>query len=240
MSDDLAEASSAPNPLHAPTRFGRDSVEFARTASFFDATFSIAATLLVVTLSSETVDWSDWTKFLEAEWPSLLAFAISFVVICAYWWANHRLVATLDAMTGRFVAAGLLLLGFVVLLPFTTGGLGDVDSRSSGEVAAVGYALNVAMVSLASMLLLVVAAREGLYRRPPTAAQLRGKLIGLVDTPVVFLLSIPVTLLFGPAWGRYSWMLVAVTGGVFGRLGRRIAGDVAPTGRNGSGTDDRA
>jgi hypothetical protein len=232
MSDDLAGASSAQNPLHAPTRFGRDSVEFARTASFFDATFSIAATLLVVTLSSETIDWSDWTKFLEAEWPSLLAFAISFVVICAFWWANHRLVATLDAMTGRFVAAGLLL--------FTTGGLGDVDSRTSGEVAAVGYALNVAMVSLASMLLLVVAAREGLYRRAPTAAQLRGKLIGLVDTPVVFLLSIPVTLVFGPAWGRYSWMLVAVTGGIFGRLGHRVAGDLEPTGRNDSGTTDRA
>ncbi len=226
MSDDAAAATSPPNPLHAPTRFGRDSMEFARTASFFDATFSIAATLLVVTLSSETVDWSDWTKFLEAEWASLLSFVISFVVICAFWWSNHRLVATLDAMSTRFVVAGLMLLGFVVLLPFTTGGLGDVDSRSSGEVAAVGYALNVAMVSLASMLLVVVAAREGLYRREPTAAQVRGKLIGLVDTPIVFLLSIPVTLVFGPAWGRYSWMLVAVTGGIAGRLGRRVAGDV--------------
>jgi uncharacterized membrane protein len=223
MSDDPAGATSATNPLDAPTRFGRDSVEFARTASFFDATFSIAATLLVVTLSSESVDWSDWAKFLEAEWASLLAFAISFVVICAFWWSNHRLVATLDAMSGRFVAAGLMLLGFVVLLPFTTGGLGDVDNRSSGEVAAVGYALNVSLVSLASMLLLVVAAREGLYRRAPTPAQLRGKLIGLVDTPIVFLLSIPITLLLGPAWGRYSWMLVAVTGGIAGRLGRRVA-----------------
>jgi uncharacterized membrane protein len=224
MSDDAPGATSA-NPLDAPTRFDRDSVEFARTASFFDATFSIAATLLVVTLSSETVDWSDWTKFLEAEWPSLLSFAISFVVICVFWWANHRLVATLQAMSARFVAAGLMLLGFVVLLPFTTGGLGDVDSRSSGEVAAVGYALNVALVSLASMLLLVVAAREGLYRTAPTAAQLRGKLIGLVDTPLVFLLSIPITLLFGPSWGRYSWLLLAVTGRVVGRLGRRVAGD---------------
>jgi hypothetical protein len=68
-----------------------------------------------------------------------------------------------------------------------------------------------------------VAAREGLDRRAPTPAQLRGKLIGLVDTPIVFLLSIPITLLFGPAWGRYSWMLVAVTGGIAGRLGRRVA-----------------
>lgn len=225
MSEQPADVAAPSNPLQAPTRFGRDTVEFARTASFFDATFSIAATLLVVTLSSETVDWSDWSKFLEAEWASLLSFVISFVVICAFWWANHRLVATLDAMSSRFVVAGLMMLGFVVLLPFTTGGLGDVDSRSSGEIAAVGYALNVALVSLASMLLLVVAAREGLYRRAPTSAQLRGKLIGLVDTPVVFLLSIPVTLLVGPVWGRYSWLLLGVTGGLVGRLGRRVAGD---------------
>jgi uncharacterized membrane protein len=226
MSDDLADTTSPRNPLDAPKRFGRDSVEFARTASFFDATFSIAATLLVVTLSSETTDWSDWSKFLEAEWPSLLSFAISFVVICAYWWANHRLVATLDTMSSRFVAAGLVMLGFVVLLPFTTGGLGDVDSRTSGEVAAVGYALNVAMVSLSTMTLVVVAERERLYRIPPTRAQVRGKLIALIDTPIVFLLSIPITLVLGPVWGRYSWLLLAVTGGVVGRLGRRVAGDV--------------
>lgn len=225
MSDDLADASPPHNPLHAPTRFGRDTVEFGRTAGFFDATFSIAATLLVVTLAPEAADWSDWSRFLEAQWPSLLSFVISFVVICAFWWANHRLVATLDTMSSKFVGAALVMLGFVVLLPFTTGGLGDVDDRTSGEVAAVGYALNVAMVSLTTMLLVVVAAREGLYRSAPTAAQVRGKLIGLVDTPIVFLVSIPVTLLFGPVWGRYSWLLLAVTGGVVGRIGRRVAGD---------------
>jgi uncharacterized membrane protein len=200
-------------------------MEFGRTAGFFDATFSIAATLLVVTLAPEAANWSDWSKFLEAQWASLLSFVISFVVICAFWWANHRLVATLGAMSSKFVGAALVMLGFVVLLPFTTGGLGDVDDRSSGEVAAVGYALNVAMVSLTTMMLVVVAAREGLYRSTPTPAQVRGKLIGLVDTPVVFLLSIPVTLLFGPDWGRYSWLLLAVTGGVAGRIGRRVAGD---------------
>ena len=224
MSDRSAEPSQH-NPLHAPARFGRDSVEFGRIASFFDATFSIAATLLVVTLSSETTDWSDWSKFLEAEWPSLLAFGISFVVICAFWWSNHRLVATLDTISSRFVGAGLAMLGFVVLLPFTTGGLGDVDSRTSGEVAAIGYALNVALVSLSTMVLVVVADRERLYRVAPTRAQLRGKLIGLMDTPIVFLMSIPITVLFGPLWGRYSWLLLAVTGGIVGRIGHRVAGD---------------
>lgn len=228
MSDHLAESTSQRNPLHAPKRFDRESVEFARTVGFFDATFAIAATLLVVTLAPETADWSDWSKFLEAEWPSLLAFVISFVVICAFWWANHRLVATLGTLSTRFVAVGLAMLGFVVLLPFTTGGLGDVDDRTSGEVAAVGYALNVALVSLATMALVVVADRERLFRTPPTPAQVRGKLIGFADTPLVFLLSIPITLTFGPLWGRYSWLLLAVTGGVAGRLGRRVAGDVVP------------
>ena len=225
MSDEASRLAAPNNPLRAPERFDSDTVEFGRTASFFDATFSIAATLLVVTLSSDTVDWSDWTKFLEAEWSSLLAFAVSFVVICAYWWANHRLVATLEMMSSRFVGAGLLMLGFVVLLPFTTGGLGDVDDRSSGEAAAIGYALNVAMVSLTSMLLLVVAAREGLFRTAPTPAQVRGKLIGLADTPVVFLVSIPITVLFGPMWGQSSWLLLGATGGLVGRIGHRVAGD---------------
>lgn len=224
-SNDLGGDRSPSNPLHAPTRFGRDSVEFGRTVGFFDATFAIAATLLVVTLAPETANWSDWSKFIEAEWPALLSFLVSFVVICAFWWANHRLVATLDTMSSKFVVAGLVMLGFVVLVPFTTGGLGDVDDRLSGEVASVAYALNVAMVSLATMALVLVAAREGLFRTAPTARQLRGKLIGFADTPIVFLLSIPITILVGPLWGRYSWVLLAVTGGFVGRIAHRVAGD---------------
>lgn len=114
-------------------------------------------------------------------------------MICAFWWSNHRLVATLDTISSRSVGVGLVMLGFVVLLAFTTGGLGDVDDRTSGEVAAVRYALNVAMVSL-----------------------------GLADTPVVFLLPIPIV--SGPLWGRCSWLLLAVTGTLVGRLARRVAG----------------
>lgn len=226
MSDDLADATAPRHPLDAPERFGRDSVEFGRTVGFFDATFAIAATLLVVTLAPESAKWSDWTAFLTAEWPSLLSFVISFVVICVYWWANHRLVATLDTISSKFVWTGLVMLGFVALLPFTTAGLGDFDRRNDGEVATVAYAVNVAMVSFATMALVVVAAREQLYRTAPTAAQVRGRLIGLVDTPIVFLLSVPVTILLGPVWGRFTWLLLFVTGNLTGRIGHRVAGDV--------------
>ncbi len=226
MAEDPAGAVAPSNPLDAPRRFGRDSIEFGRALGFFDATFAIAATLLVVTLAPETADWTDWSRFVDAEGPALLSFVISFIVICVFWWANHRLVATLDTMSSKFVGAGLVMLGFVALLPFTTGGLGDFDADVNGDVATVAYAVNVALVSFAMMWLVVVAFRERLYRTAPTPAQVRGKLIGLSDTPIVFLLSIPITLLWGPDWGRCSWLLLIVTGNITGRIGTRVAGGI--------------
>ncbi|UDY36883.1 TMEM175 family protein [Dermatobacter hominis] len=213
-----------PDPFRPPKRFDRDQVEFGRSLAFIDATFAIAATLLVVTLNPSDADWASWSRFLGDEWPSLLSFALSFLVISVYWWANHRLVAVLDTLSSRFVGCAVAMLAFVALLPFTTEGLGEYQDGGDGTVATVCYAGNVALVSILSTVLVVVSFREHLYRVQPTERELRAQLIDLADTPLVFLLSIPVTVLISPNWGRATWALLFVTGPLTGRWSARYAG----------------
>jgi uncharacterized membrane protein len=220
----MNDVTPRPDPFRPPRRFGRDEVEFGRSLAFIDATFAIAATLLVVTLNPTEVDWSSWRGFFGEEWPSLLGFALSFVVITVYWWSNHRLVAVLDELSPRFVGCTLTMLAFVALLPFTTDGLGEYEHGADGSVATIAYAVNVSLVSVLSSLLVVVADRERLFRHQPTRAEVRARLLDLADTPVVFLLSIPVTVLVGPNWGRATWAVLFVTGPITAKWSARLAG----------------
>ncbi|CAN5405599.1 hypothetical protein BH10ACT3_BH10ACT3_00620 [soil metagenome] len=202
-------------------RFERDGVEFGRSLAYIDATFAIATTLLVTSLDPGPKGWSDWASFSEAEQGPLLAFALSFVVISSYWWANHRLVSTLSAISSRFILLSLVLLGCIALMPFTTEGLGAYSSDTDSAVSTVAYSLNIAAVSLVSIGLVIVGYLDKLYRHMPTPAQFRARVIELIDTPVVFLLSIPIAVLVGTTWAHYSWATLIVTGVAIPRYFRR-------------------
>jgi uncharacterized membrane protein len=218
---DGAASPASPLPTESPRRYGRDDVEFGRSLAYVDATFAIATTLLVTTLDPGTKGWSDWAEFGRTEWAPLLAFALSFTVISAYWWGNHQLVARLDTLSARFVIGSIVLLAFIALVPFTTEGLGEYDG-SAGEVSTVCYALNIAAVSVAAIALMVIAYLDGLHRVPMTAHQFRAKLVDSVDTPLVFLLSIPVAIFATPGWGRAFWALLFVTGMTTGRISQSM------------------
>jgi TMEM175 potassium channel family protein len=195
----------------AQRRFERRDVEFGRSLAYIDATFAIATTLLVTTLSGATKRWSSWAAFWDAESGPLMAFAISFVVISSFWWSNHRLVASLDALSPRFVLTAVAMLAFIALLPFTTNGLGQ-DTGAAGEVSTVIYAVNLVAVSLLNTGLFVIAHRDGLFREPLSEADFRFRLFAVLDTSVVFLLSIPIALWVSPVGARYFWAVLIVTG----------------------------
>jgi len=219
---DAVDSSAAPDPTVATRRYGRDDVEFGRSLAYVDATFAIATTLLVTTLDPGPKGWTNWTEFSSTEWLPLLAFALSFVVISAFWWANHQLVARLDELSARFVIGSIVLLGFIALVPFTTEGLGEYSGQG-GQVATVCYAINIACVSIAAGALVVIAYVDRLHRVPMTPRQFRAKVLDMVDTPLVFLLSVPVAIFVSPGWARASWGLLFFTGVLTGRLSQRMA-----------------
>ena len=206
-----------------PDRYDRDGVEFGRSLAYMDATFAIATTLLVTTLDPTAREWSNWSRFWDSEQGPLLAFALSFLVISSFWWANHRMVSTLRALSPRFVLRSLVLLAFVALVPFTTEGLGEFTDASL-QVSTVVYALNIAAVSLASTSLTVAAYRDGLFRRPPEPAVFRRRGITPPETPPVFPAPGPGALFIPGTAARLMWLALILTGGLSARWLRQPAG----------------
>lgn len=192
-------------------RYERGGVEYGRIIGFFDATFAVASTLLVTTLNPGRGGWANWSVFARTESGPLFAFALSFTVIVWFWWTNHRFVSTLDSISPHYVAVTLLMLAFVVLIPFSSEGLGTYRG-DAGQVATVVYAVNVALASLLGLVGFLVAVHDGLFRRPLPREVVRTRVVVMIDTPIVFLLSVPIALLWSSDAAHYCWIALIPTG----------------------------
>jgi uncharacterized membrane protein len=85
-------------------------VNKARLEAFSDGIFSIAITLLVLTIA-QPANYHDLLHELADRWPSLAAYVVSFVVIGIMWLNHHSLF-------GHFatVDRGLIYLNLVLLM----------------------------------------------------------------------------------------------------------------------------
>ena len=116
-----------------------------------------------------------------------LTFALSFVVIAAFWVSHHRFFE-LIARPGRgLILRNFVFLFLIVIMPFATSVLEDTDGSVFGTVL---YAAVVACLGLTRLEMLRHARRTGLLRPGTEQARLSS---ALVSAPVVaFGLSIPV------------------------------------------------
>lgn len=209
--------------------YGRDSVEFARAFTFFDAVYAFALTLLVVNIDPpKAADWDSLATLLSSglEWQ-LLGFAISFVVIAVFWRVNHRLVGGFRELSPATIIANLVAIAFVVLIPFSTQGIDTADAPLTVAV----YAVNISCAVLAQTVMFYVARHDGVLAHPLPRRADTARLIDTLMTPAVFLVSIPIAYTFGAEWGRSTWALLIIVGPISGTLAsRRIARILAEEG----------
>lgn len=92
--------------------------DFDRLIMLSDGVFAIAITLAA--LEVRLPERGSALDILAAALPVLLAYAISFWVIAAFWGAQRRLLARLARVDGRAVMLNLVVLGFVALIPSAT------------------------------------------------------------------------------------------------------------------------
>jgi len=212
-------AFNAPDP-GAP-RFARGTPEFDRALAFFDGTYAVALTLLVTTLDSTTVPgaWADLAALWAAIGSQIVAFFVAFAIVAFYWRSNHAFVARLHHLSGRLITVNLVLLAFVVLLPFSTDALGEHQE----PLATAVFAGNVAVISSTEAVMSVLAWRRGLMSAPPSPRRIRLELVPQLVPPAVFLASIPVAFLISSSAARLSWLTLVVVNPVVGILVRRRA-----------------
>ncbi len=95
-----------------------------RLEAFSDGVFAIAATLLILDLTvselgSISSDAALWTALID--WlPTIVAFVVSFLLLCLLWWIHTRAFADVVRVDGVFITLNSLRLLGVVLIPFTT------------------------------------------------------------------------------------------------------------------------
>ncbi len=112
-----------------------------RLVAFTDAIVAIAATIMVLELHTPITD--DW-QGLREEWPTFLAYLISFSVIYVVWYNHHNLFAKAEVVTTRTFLLNGLWLFFLTLVPFTTGWVGSAVGASLPEFL---YPLNMLLWS---------------------------------------------------------------------------------------------
>jgi uncharacterized membrane protein len=178
--------------------YPRGTAAFDRVVFFSDAVFAIALTLVAVEIGIPVVsgDGSDaelWTALVEKA-PALVAFGFTFFWVGFYWRANHVFTARLKQMSGRYVAAVLVYLAFIALLPFPAATLGEYYNA----VALSFFLVFMAIVSTLEVVLLLVAVRDGLLKTPLTAAQRRYEVMGSLAPVAAAVIAIPLVFVSVP------------------------------------------
>ena len=195
---------SAPHEKPIPER--EQGRQLDRVNAFSDGVFTIAATLLVLSIDLPQGPFSE----LAGELPKLVeptfTYFLSFAVIGRFWLRHHQLFGRLHSSDQRFAVINLVFLSFVALLPAPTELLGRYPGRTAPVVI---YALNLVILTLMLQWLYHDAETRGLCDIPQETdggvhRQAARIMLG------AFLISIPIAFVV-PRLGVYCWIAAALT-----------------------------
>ena len=118
--------------------------------TFSDGVFAIAITLLVLTIAQPVrADYFDLRHALFDRWPSLAAYAVSFVVIGIMWVNHHTVFSHLQRIDRGLFYWNLALLMTIVFIPYPTEVFGEALRLGHGaQTAAVLYSLTMTVNAL--------------------------------------------------------------------------------------------
>jgi uncharacterized membrane protein len=152
-----------------PDRRRPFSLRTSRMEAFSDGIFAIASTLLVLDLAVPSVKAGDVGHQLFEQWPTYLAYLVSFLSI-GQAWLNHSVITEyLDRADSILLRLNLVLLFFVSLLPFPTHMLAEyLNSENAERVAVTVYGLNLFLISAFTSLTWHYAVAEHLVRESGT------------------------------------------------------------------------
>ena len=106
-----------------------------RIEAFSDGMFAIAITLLILEIKAPVNPSGGLARGLLQQWPSYLAFLLSFFYIGVMWMNHHRMFTHIRRSNDTLLVLNLLLLLGVTAVPFPTAllaaNLGTPDQRTA-------------------------------------------------------------------------------------------------------------
>ena len=152
-----------------PAQPPRRGLQTGRLEALSDGVFAIAITLLVLDIAVPAHASKDLLGAVTHQWPSYLAYAVSFSTIGALWLGHNAITEYLDRADAAFVRLNLLLLLLVAFLPFPTRLFADYLGEDRPErVAATIYGVSLLVASTLLWVLWRYAVHAHLVR-PDTA-----------------------------------------------------------------------
>jgi uncharacterized membrane protein len=115
-------------------------VESGRLEAFSDGVFAVAITLLALNLTVAHPGRELLGQQLADHWPVFAAYVVSFMTIGIIWVNHHAMVANFAHVDRPLLFLNLLLLFFVVSIPFATATLADY-LRLGGADASLAAAI---------------------------------------------------------------------------------------------------
>lgn len=203
-----------------------------RLINLSDAVVAIAATLLVLPLVdlADELQHESLGALLGDNVGKLLAFVLSFLVICQFWRAHHRTYLDVERFRPALVWVNFLWLLSIVFLPFPTEMI--ASPYSDGRASDALYIGTMVVTSLAGL------AQKALIVSTPElqVEDVRGTLT--VGPTLVATGAMAVALLLAllvPHVGLYALLVLIPAGLVERRIQRRDA-DRVTAGRSGPPT----
>lgn len=173
---------------------------------FSDGVMAVAITLLVFNLHAGVRSSVPLATQLRNEWPSFAAYALSFFVIGVIWLNHHFLLGLTEVIDRQLAFYNLLLLLFVVAIPYATATYADYALAGGADARTAVLIYGTVMEGMAISRLLMVRhiLRGGLSRIPTPPAEARTLILrfslAVVAFPVISALAIvigaPTMLLF--------------------------------------------
>lgn len=113
--------------------------ETGRIEAFSDGMFAIAITLLILEVKAPSPAAGHLASALLQQWPSYLAFLLSFFYIGVMWMNHHRMFTHIRRSNDTLLILNLLLLLGVTAVPFPTAVLASHLGTQDQKTAAVFY-----------------------------------------------------------------------------------------------------
>jgi uncharacterized membrane protein len=148
-----------------------------RLEAFSDGVFAIAITLLVIEIRPPEVHEGEWLAHaLWAQWPSYVAYLVSFLTVGVIWLNHHRIFEQVARVDGPLPLFNLNLLLWTALIPFPTavvaehlGGAGEAARTAAALYSGVLLLLGVAFGGLFAW----ITCTDRLLHRPPPPGVVR-------------------------------------------------------------------
>ena len=129
-------------------------VDTARIETFADGVLAIAITLLILEVAVPHVEGRALAGALAHQWPSYVAFVVSFLTIGIIWVNHHHMFRLIGRTTHGFLILNVLFLMTICIIPWPTAMLADFARDPAGRTVAAALYGGV-MTSLAVMFNLV-------------------------------------------------------------------------------------